>query len=172
MVYGKRATPDELLAGFAERASETFSTTTCCHGWSVRRPKGSVPSVLPCGWPWARSSGPRRPGPTARRLCPSSLETVPIRTSGVPDPQRAFPVRHGGELLGAISVVTPLTEPLGPDRERLVSVVAAQTGLVLRNARLIEDLRQSRRRIVATQDLRAKALERNIDYGAQEHWWR
>jgi hypothetical protein len=85
-----------------------------------------------------------------------------------PDGERAFPVRHAGELLGAISVVTPESEPLGPDRERLVADVAAQTGLVLRNVRLIEELRESRRRIVAAQDERAKALERNLHDGAQQ----
>jgi signal transduction histidine kinase len=46
--------------------------------------------------------------------------------------------------------------------------VAAQTGLVLRNVRLIEELRESRRRIVAAQDERAKALERNLHDGAQQ----
>jgi signal transduction histidine kinase len=39
---------------------------------------------------------------------------------------------------------------------------------VLRNVRLIDDLKESRRRIVATQDERAKRLERNIHDGAQQ----
>jgi signal transduction histidine kinase len=39
---------------------------------------------------------------------------------------------------------------------------------VLRNVRLIEELRESRRRIVAAQDERAKALERNLHDGAQQ----
>ena len=77
-------------------------------------------------------------------------------------------MRHGGELLGAISVVTAASDPLGPDRERLAEDVAAQTGLVLRNVRLIEELRESRRRIVTAQDARAKALERNLHDGAQQ----
>ena len=51
---------------------------------------------------------------------------------------------------------------------RLVEDVAAQTSLVLRNVRLIEEPRESRRRIVAAQDERAKALERNIHDGAQQ----
>ena len=46
--------------------------------------------------------------------------------------------------------------------------MAAQAGLVLRNVRLIEDLRESRRRIVSAQDERARALERNIHDGAQQ----
>jgi signal transduction histidine kinase len=39
---------------------------------------------------------------------------------------------------------------------------------VLRNVRLIEELRESRRRIVTAQDERAKALERNLHDGAQQ----
>jgi signal transduction histidine kinase len=85
-----------------------------------------------------------------------------------PEGERAYPVRHGGELLGAISVITSPSDPLGPDRERLVEDVASQTALVLRNVRLIEELRESRRRIVTAQDVRAKALERNIHDGAQQ----
>jgi signal transduction histidine kinase len=38
----------------------------------------------------------------------------------------------------------------------------------LRNVRLIEDLRESRRRIVSAQDERARSLERNIHDGAQQ----
>ena len=77
-------------------------------------------------------------------------------------------MRHGGELLGAISVVTPRERSARTRRERLAEDVAAQTGLVLRNVRLIEELRESRRRIVTAQDARAKALERNIHDGAQQ----
>jgi signal transduction histidine kinase len=39
---------------------------------------------------------------------------------------------------------------------------------VLRNVRLVEELRESRRRIVAAQDERARKLERNIHDGAQQ----
>jgi len=169
VVYGKRATPYEVLAGFAERASETYSTDdvlprlvrVLAEGIGAERATVwlAVGSELrpASSWPDGATASPilRRSG---------SDQDFPA----FPDRERAFPVRHGGELLGAISVVTPPTEPLGPDRERLVSDVAAQTGLVLRNVRLIEDLRESRRRIVATQDVRAKALERNIHDGAQQ----
>jgi signal transduction histidine kinase len=55
-----------------------------------------------------------------------------------------------------------------PARERLVHDLASQAGLVLRNVRLIAELRESRRRIVTAQDARAKALERNIHDGAQQ----
>jgi signal transduction histidine kinase len=57
---------------------------------------------------------------------------------------------------------------MNPTKEKLIRDMAAQAGLVLRNVRLIEDLRESRRRIVSAQDERARALERNIHDGAQQ----
>ena len=53
-------------------------------------------------------------------------------------------------------------------KRELVEGLAAQAGLVLRNVGLIEELRESRRRIVTAQDDRARALERNIHDGAQQ----
>jgi signal transduction histidine kinase len=55
-----------------------------------------------------------------------------------------------------------------PSRERLVRDLASQAGLVLRNVRLIEELRASRQRLVAAQDAERRRLERNIHDGAQQ----
>jgi tetrahydromethanopterin S-methyltransferase subunit F len=60
------------------------------------------------------------------------------------DVDRSFPVRHSGELLGALGVSMPAAEPLTPPQERLVADLASQAGLILRNVRLIEELRASR----------------------------
>ena len=46
--------------------------------------------------------------------------------------------------------------------------LAAQAGLVLRNVRLIEELRASRTRLVAAQDEERRRLERNIHDGVQQ----
>jgi signal transduction histidine kinase len=62
----------------------------------------------------------------------------------------------------------PASEPMNRAKEALVQDLASQAGLVLRSARLIEELRASRQRIVAAQDARAKQLERNIHDGAQQ----
>ena len=62
----------------------------------------------------------------------------------------------------------PANDPMNPTKEALIKDLAAQAGLVLRNVRLIEELRGSRRRIVAAQDERARKLERNIHDGAQQ----
>ena len=84
------------------------------------------------------------------------------------DGLRSFPVRDRGELLGALTVAMPAAEPLSKDGEQLVIDLASQAGLVLRNVRLIEELQESRRRIVTAQDERARKLERDIHDGAQQ----
>jgi hypothetical protein len=73
----------------------------------------------------------------------------------LPGTDRAVAVRHGGELLGALTLTKPPSEPLAPTEERLLEDLAAQAGLVLRNVRLtadlqarLEELRTSRERLV------------------------
>ena len=80
----------------------------------------------------------------------------------------AAEVRHQGALLGALTVEMPANDPLDASRERLVRDLAAQAGPVLRNVRLIEELRASRQRLVAAQDEERRKLERNIHDGAQQ----
>jgi signal transduction histidine kinase len=57
---------------------------------------------------------------------------------------------------------------MNPSKERLIRDLAAQAGLVLRNVRLIQDLRSSRQRLVAAQDEERRKLERNLHDGAQQ----
>jgi signal transduction histidine kinase len=75
---------------------------------------------------------------------------------------------YQGDVLGAISIRMPKSEPLRPAGRQLVADVASQAGLVLSNAGLIEDLRASRQRIVTAQDEARRRLERNIHDGAQQ----
>ena len=86
------------------------------------------------------------------------------------DPETSFAaeVRHQGDLLGALGVVMPANDPMNPSKERLVRDLAAQAGPMLHNVLLVEDLRESRRRIVSAQDERAKKLERDLHDGAQQ----
>jgi signal transduction histidine kinase len=59
-------------------------------------------------------------------------------------------------------------DPITSAERKLLDDVASQAGLVLRNARLIDELRASRQRIVTAQDAAARRLERNIHDGAQQ----
>jgi signal transduction histidine kinase len=95
--------------------------------------------------------------------------------TSLPETSLLLPVRDRGELLGALSLQTLPTEPLSSAQEALARNLASQAGLVLRNARLTEELlegvrelRASRQRIVAAQDHERRRLERNIHDGAQQ----
>jgi len=85
------------------------------------------------------------------------------------------PVRHRGELLGALTIEKRPGEPLSATEEKLVRDLAAQAGLVMRNAGLTEELmdsiaqlRTSRQRLVTAQDEERRKLERNLHDGAQQ----
>jgi signal transduction histidine kinase len=166
LVYGDRATPYEVLSDFSERAAGTYSTEDVLPRMVRILAAGTGATEASV---WLRVGSELRVGAS----WPPDSVVPPVRIAGdelpaFPDRAHAFPVRHGGELLGAITVVAPPNDPLTPDKEKLLNDAAAQTGLILRNVRLIEELRESRRRIVAAQDERAKALERNIHDGAQQ----
>jgi signal transduction histidine kinase len=85
-------------------------------------------------------------------------------------------VRHQGDLLGALSVTKRAGESLTPVEENLVTHLAGQAGLVLKNVGLttdlqarLEELRASRQRLVSAQDEERRKLERNLHDGAQQH---
>ncbi len=103
------------------------------------------------------------PNELARDPIPAPGEALPP----FPD-EDAFEIRDRGELLGAISLRMPASDPMDPSKSKLVRDLAAQAGLVLRNVRLIEDLRASRQRLVAAQDEERRRIERNIHDGAQQ----
>jgi len=84
------------------------------------------------------------------------------------DASLSAPVRHRGELLGALAVTKPVNEPLTSAERELVTDLASQAGLVLRNVALLSDLRASRQRLVKAQDEERRRLERNLHDGAQQ----
>lgn len=85
--------------------------------------------------------------------------------------------------MGALAITKRAGEQLTPVEEALITDLASRAGLVMRNERLnaelkarlddieaqAEELRASRRRIVAAQDAERRRLERNIHDGAQQH---
>jgi signal transduction histidine kinase len=168
LVYGERATPYEVLSGLSDRLGASYSTDDVlprlvqilAAGTGATRAgvwlRVGQDLRLAAGWP----SGSDADGTTVR-LAGDELPEFP----GM---EHAFAVRHQGELLGALTVAVPPSDPLTASQEKLLQDLAAQAGLVLRNVRLVEDLRASRQRIVVAQDERAKALERNIHDGAQQ----
>ena len=166
LVYGKRATPYEVLEEFSGRMSGAYATDDVLPrmarilGEAVGAEHAQV---------WLRIGDELRP---AGRWPADAPAPAPVRIvgDGVPtlSGDVAAPVLHQSELLGALEVAMPANDPMNPERERLIHGLAAQAGLVLRNARLIEELRASRQRLVAAQDEERRKIERNIHDGAQQ----
>jgi signal transduction histidine kinase len=86
----------------------------------------------------------------------------------LPDADYTVPVRHGDELLGALAITKRRGDRVTPGESKLLDDLASQTALVLRNLRLVEELRASRERIVRAQDEERRRVERNLHDGAQQ----
>jgi signal transduction histidine kinase len=166
VVYGRRASPYQVLSDFARRIGGTYSAQDVLPqmAHTVAAGTGAEQVVV---WlrvddllhPQASSDGSSHAGP---------LPVAGHELPRLPDADLSAPVVYRGELLGAISVQMPKDEPLRPAGQQLVADVASQAGLVLANAGLIEDLRASRQRLVTAQDEARRRLERNIHDGAQQ----
>ena len=167
IVYGKRATPYEVLSEFGGRMAATYSTEDVLPRMAQILAGGTGASVARV-WLRARdrlhvaASWPQETG------WPDELPVPGQELPAFPNGERALPVLHQGELLGALGVTMPASEPFGPVQEKLIRDLASQAGLVLRNVRLIEDLRASRQRLVAAQDEERRKIERNLHDGAQQ----
>jgi len=166
IIYGKRATPYEVLSEFAERIASTYSSVDVLPRMArmIAAGTGADRTVV-----WLRVGNELHAEASSNGLPETSVLPVvgnelPLTVAG----ETAVPVTHQGELLGAISISMPPNEPLSPAGERLVADVASQAGLVLSNVRLIEELRASRQRLVAAQDAERRKLERNLHDGAQQ----
>jgi signal transduction histidine kinase len=175
LVYGKRATPYEVLSEFSGRVAETYAADEVLPRMARVLQEGTSAESATV---WLRGSAELRPAASfpdamsARTPLPMRNGTLPA----LPGATRAVEVRHQGELLGALSVTKRRGEGLTPIEEKLVDDLAHQAGLVLKNVRLsadlqarLEELRASRQRLVRAQDLERRRLERNLHDGAQQH---
>jgi signal transduction histidine kinase len=166
IVFGGRSTPYEVLSNFSERVGGTYSSEDVLPRMAQILGEATRSRVARV---WLRVGSELH----AAATWPVEADTPPALSFGgdrLPeiDGETAFEVRDRGELLGALSVKLAQADPMDPSKEKLVADLSRQAGLVLRNVRLVEELRESRRRIVASQDERAKKLERNIHDGAQQ----
>jgi signal transduction histidine kinase len=151
IVYHTRATPYEVLTEFGGRVGETYSTVDVLPRMAQILASGTGAS-------------------TARVMLSVGSERLEAASFGDANGSSdlVVPVVHQGDELGALEVTMPANDPLDPGREKLVRDLAAQAGPVLRNVRLIEDLRASRQRLVAAQDEERRKIERNLHDGAQQ----
>jgi signal transduction histidine kinase len=160
IVYGRRATPYEVLSAFAQRVDAVDPDVLSQIARSlVEGTTASAASVL-----LRRGEGLTEMASWSNE--PGGKEAVQEQSS---------PIVHDGEELGILKLAIPSGQPF-PDPDRhLLDQVAAGLGLALRNLLLTEDLRarveqlrESRKRIVTVQDHTRRRLERDLHDGAQQ----
>ncbi len=175
LVYGKRATPYEVLSDFSARVAETYAGEEVLPRMARILQQGTGAEAATV---WLKSGGELRPAAThpddlvgyePRAMTDGTLPELPGAT-------RVVAVRHQDETLGALSIVKRRGESLTPLEQKLLDDLAHQAGLVLKNVGLtadlqarLEELRQSRQRLVSAQDQERRRLERNLHDGAQQH---
>ncbi|MEA2681852.1 MAG: hypothetical protein QOK05_180 [Chloroflexota bacterium] len=175
LVYGRRATPYEVLSEFSQRVAESYAAEEVL---------ARMAQVLAEGTGAEHAAVWLRGGNTLRRVAafPTGDGVAgPVMVTGqilpaLPDGDRAVPVRHQGELLGALTITKRRSESLSPVEQKLLDDLAHQAGLVMKNVGLtadlqarLHDLRESRKRLVTAQDAERRRLERNLHDGAQQH---
>jgi len=173
LVYGKRATPYEVLASATSRLSDTRDPVDALSRVAelVVDGTGAETAVV-----WLKVGDSLYPRASSPADLIDGLDPVvgpePI-AEVVAD--RVVEVRYQGVVLGALSIVKTRSEAITAADEGVLEDVAAGAGVLLRNmglnaelAERADQLRASRRRLVAAQDRERRRLERNLHDGAQQ----
>jgi class 3 adenylate cyclase len=134
LVYGKRASPYEILSEFSRGMAGTSTDDSLQQMTRLVVEATGAERVIvwlrlgellqpQARWPTGGAL-PRSIALDGRNLEEAILETQPG--------SRSFPVQHEDELLGALTVTISPREPLTPASEKLITDLAAQTGLGFR----------------------------------------
>ncbi|MEP7060696.1 MAG: GAF domain-containing protein, partial [Actinomycetota bacterium] len=141
LVYGKRASPYEVLSEFAGRIGGSYSLEDVLPRTARLLAEGTGADRADV---WLKA-GPELvtagSWPTTNRI--ERAPAFEADAEHVPGASKTVGVRHQGELLGALSIHKAANDPVTPAEEKLLEDVASQAGLVLRNVGLIQDLRAS-----------------------------
>jgi class 3 adenylate cyclase len=139
LVYGSRATPYEVLSAFARGVTASTDDSLQRMARLVVEATGAVQATV-----WLRLGDVLQPQARWPRDGPLP-EPVALHGRGVEEALAAtqatslsFPVGHEEELLGALTVTISPAEPLTLAGEKLITDLAAQTGLGLRFQRMKE----------------------------------
>lgn len=171
LIFGQRSTPYEVLAEFSRQATRSSDDSALD---SVARllaeGTGADPATV-----WLRIGS--RLQPVAAHPGPAVDAAFELPDDGLPAlPARvAVPVRHGGDLLGALTIDKPRGDGIAEGDIDLTERLAAGVGVLLRNLGLtaelqerLQELSRSRQRIVNAQDDARRRMERDIHDGAQQ----
>jgi signal transduction histidine kinase len=168
LVYGRRATPYEVLADLTGRLARTEREEGLLDRMATRVAEGTGADRVVV---WTATAGGFEPLATEpAEPAPRSAETSLRDLPGV-----AVPIEHDGEVLGALSVETRRGEALSGTERRLIDDLTGSVGLAMRRRRLDEELERrareladSRRRLVGAQDEERRRLERELGRGVQQ----
>jgi signal transduction histidine kinase len=166
LVYGERASPYEVMAGFADRMAGALSVDDVL-------PKMAEAAARGVGAEAARVTLMLPDGGDRSTVWPPDAGTGPFG--------RALPVLYRGDPIGEIAVRESARQPIAAGEGRLLADLAAQAGLVLHNVRLTAELqarladisaqagelRASRQRIVTAQETERRRLGSEIRVGVQ-----
>ncbi|HEX9645648.1 MAG TPA: ATP-binding protein [Acidimicrobiia bacterium] len=167
LVYGRRASPYEVLADLTERlaAAESEEGVLDRMAMLLRDGTGAERATV-----WLGAADRLRLGASAPPDVPVAATTSSDELDG-----DAFPVHHSGRMVGMLEVVTRRGSILTPTERDLVLDLAGSAGLVLGHQRLNEslamrarELAESRMRLVEAQDTERRRLERALHDGAQQ----
>ncbi len=165
LVYGERATPYEIMSDFGHKMAAVLS----------------VDEVLP-RMVQAAARGVDAARARALLLLPDGAPRSAMWPPGEPEDARwdlVLEVQHEGEHIGELAVAKKPGDPLTAADHNLLTDLAAQAALALRNARLAAELRshldqisrragelaESRERIVTAADESRRRLEHDINEG-------
>ncbi|HZD05356.1 MAG TPA: histidine kinase, partial [Longimicrobiales bacterium] len=159
IVYGKKATPYQVLSEFSHRVAATGDELLGQVARSLVEGTGARSAEV-----WVVIDGEL------------------VRAAEWPDGARSaeeeigsFPIDQHGIELGRLTLAAPPGQRLDEEDRRLAGEMAAGMALALRNRRLtgalqsrIEELRVSRHRLVEVQDETRRKLERDLHDGTQQ----
>ena len=164
LIYGRRATPYEVMADFSHRIAGTLEVDE------------ALPQMAE-----AAARGVGAVAGRVRLFLPGGDERVVTWPEDAPGsvPTRGIDVRHHGEPIGEIAVTKAPGDALLPAEEALLQDLATQAGLALHNVRLTDELearledlaiqadqlKTSRQRLVTARDAQRRGLERDISEG-------
>ncbi len=159
LVYGRRATPYEVLSEFSRRVAATDEALLDEAARSLVDGTGAEHSAV-----WVN---------VGDHLVKAA--EWPEFNGGTSVEQHSFPIVQDSAELGVLTLGTPRGQRLPEEDHRLAIEVASGMGLALRNQLLteslqarVEELRDSRKRLVAVQDETRRKLERDLHDGAQQ----
>lgn len=175
VVYGKRATPYEALAQFSDQAAGVVPVDQALSEMARVVAEGTR-ALVACVWVNDNEILTRVATWPPDAIWPEALSVADVRDDNTKAGVKIVPVCRRDELLGALGVRMRPAESLEPIEIGLLTHLADQAGLFLKNAglnvelqRSIDDLRASRQRIVRAEDAARRRIERDIHDGAQQH---